>query len=204
MDLTKDRAKLKELYMPGTKDFDLVDVPELPFAMIDGHGPPEHDTAARLTKCLFTAIQPIRRQARARMGKAFVEAPLEMLYWAQDMRDLATGNKEMWSWRAMITLPVWTDQTIFSNAVVEARRQLGVVPDTLRMEHFEEGRCVQIMHAGLAQDIPSLLERLYTRFLPENNLVPAGAYHEIYLDDWSRTAPERRKMVLRQPVRPKT
>jgi hypothetical protein len=59
------------------------------------------------------------------------------------------------------------------------------------------------MHVGQAQDIPTLLERLYTQFLPRNNLEPIGAYHEIYLDDWSRTPPEQRKIILRQPVRPK-
>lgn len=74
MDLTADRAKLKQLYMPGTEDFVLVDVPELPFAMIDGHGDPEQGAGAQATKCLFTTIQPIRREARAHMGKAFVEA----------------------------------------------------------------------------------------------------------------------------------
>lgn len=46
MDLTKDRKRLKELYMPGTEDFSLVDVPELPFAMIDGcEIAPNHDPA---------------------------------------------------------------------------------------------------------------------------------------------------------------
>lgn len=202
MDLTKDRAKLKELYMPGTQDFVLVDVPELPFATIDGQGPPETGAGAHAIKCLFTAIQPIRREARSRMGKSFVDAPVEMLYRADDMRDLATGNKDRWLWRAMITVPSFTDEAMFSDAVARAREQLGDLPDTLRMESFEEGRCAQIMHVGPAQDVPTLLERLYTRFLPQNRLAPAGAYHEIYLDDWSRAAPERRRMVLRQPVRP--
>ena len=34
----------------------------------------------------------------------------------------------------------------------------------------------------------------------KHNLRAIGAYHEIYLDDWSRTAPEKRKIILRQPV----
>lgn len=119
------------------------------------------------------------------------------------MRDFAAGDREKWKWRAMIVLPAWTDGAMFENAVAEALAQLGGVPDTLRMEPIEEGNCAQIMHVGPPRDIPALLERLYAEFLPRNNLVPAGAYHEIYLDDWSRTAPERRKMVLRQPVRPK-
>ncbi|NOX83922.1 MAG: hypothetical protein GXP06_13250 [Alphaproteobacteria bacterium] len=203
MDLTKDRKKLMELYRPGTEEFTLVDVPALPFAIIDGQGSPDHGAGADAVKNLFTAIYPIRRQARERMGKAFVEPPVEMLYWADDMRDLTTGNKENWKWRAMVTLPVWVDEEMFSNAVTQAKGHMDAVPNTLRMETFCEGQCTQIMHVGQAQEIPTLLERLYTQFLPRNNLEPIGAYHEIYLDDWSRTPPEQRKIILRQPVRPK-
>ena len=64
MDLAVDRAKLKELYMPGVEDFMFVDVPEMPFAVIDGTGAPDD-----AIKRLFVAIQPIRRQARAELGK---------------------------------------------------------------------------------------------------------------------------------------
>lgn len=209
MDLTKDRKKLLELYRPGTQEFTRVDVPELPFAMIDGAGSPDHGAGAIAIKNLFTAIYPFRREGRHQMGKHFVEPPVEMLYWADDMRDLAAGNKDKWKWRAMITMPVWANQQNFADAVDQAQDKMdsdmgdvmGNVPETLRLEKFAEGQCVQIMHKGPAQDIPPLLERLYKEFLPHNNLEPCGAYHEIYLDDWSRTAPKKRKVILRQPVR---
>lgn len=200
MDLTKDRAKLKELYMPEAGDFTLVDVPDLPFAMIDGQGPPEPGAIGQTIKRLFTAIDPIRREARARMGKDFIEAPVEMLYRADDMADLVSGNKEKWRWRVMITLPAWTDAALFANAVSQVRKSLGAMPATLRMERFAEGRCAQIMQVGRPRDISAALARLYTQFLPRNGLKPAGAYHEIYLGDWNRTTPERRRIILRQPV----
>jgi len=201
VDLTKDRNKLLELYRPGTEEFSLVDVPKLPFAMIDGEGSPD-EGVDKAIKILFMAIHPIRRQARQRMGKSFVEAPVEMLYWANNMRDLFDGNKETWKWRAMITLPAWTGKEMFASAVAAACNQMDDLPKTLRMETFEEGLCAQIMHVGSPHKLPRLLERLYRHFLPEQNLEPAGPYHEIYLDDWSRTAPERRKVILRQPVAP--
>lgn len=200
VDLTKDRKKLRELYQPGTNEFTLVEVPKLPFAMLDGEAAPEERTVAKAVKTLYQAIHPIRREARVRMGKAFVEPPVEMLYWADDMNDLAGQKRDNWKWRAMITLPVWIDKKAFASAVAQASEQMDEVPDTLRMETFKEGACAQIMHVGAAKDIPKLLERLYRKFLPEANLEPSGAYHEVYLDDWNRTAPERRKVILRQPV----
>lgn len=201
MDLTKDRKKLLELYKPSTADFTFVDVPRLPFAMIDGEGSP-NDTAGKTIKDLYTVIYPIRREARVRMGKDFVEPPVEMLYWEHDIRDFSAGNKDKWKWRAMITLPIWTDATMFSKAVAQAKDQMDAIPASVRMEYFEEGRCAQIMHVGRTNDIPATLERLFTRFLPEHHLEPSGAYHEIYLDDWNRIPPDRRKVILRQPVRP--
>lgn len=202
MDLTKDRKTLKALYQPSRTAFSIVDVPALPFAMIDAQGSPDHGVGEKAVKALFTSIYPIRTEARKRMGKSFVDAPLEMLFWANDMNDLAAGKKQNWKWRAMITLPAGTDEEVFSAAVETAAKHMEEVPSSLRMETFEEGKSVQIMHVGTADQIPTLLEKLYKDFLPKNNLAPVGAYHEIYLDDWSRIAPEKRKIILRQPVHP--
>ena len=198
IDLLKNRNILLELYRPDESEFSLIDVPELPFALIDGDGPPELEAG----KAIRTLFHLIRRQARERQGKAFVEPPVEMLYWADDPRDLAAGKRENWKWRVMITLPAGIDPAAFAASVEAAREHMDPVSRSLRMERFAEGRCVQILHAGPADDVPPLLRRLYTRFLPDHGLEPAGAYHEIYLDDWSRVAPEKRKIILRQPVRP--
>lgn len=204
MDLTQDRKKLKELYQPPVDEFTLVDVPELPFAVIDGKGPPDRNACERVVKDLFTVIYPIRRTARERMGRTFVEAPLEMLYWADDSRDLVAGRKEHWKWRAMITLPVWTDAAMFSSAVAQAQKQAAIDPSAPRLELFHEGRCAQILLVGQEGEVPALLTRLYSEFLPKKGLEPTGAYHEIYLDDWNRVWPRARKIILRQAVRPAT
>ena len=43
------------------------------------------------------------------------------------------------------------------------------------------------------------IKRLHA-FIAEQGLVRRGKHHEIYLTDVTRTAPERLKTVLRQPV----
>ena len=50
IDLKKDR---KDLYQPGTKDFTEVDVPEMLYLAIDGHGDPNTSAA------YATAIQAL-------------------------------------------------------------------------------------------------------------------------------------------------
>jgi hypothetical protein len=41
------------------------------------------------------------------------------------------------------------------------------------------------------------------RFLPANGVVESGHHHEIYLSDPRKTAPEKLKTILRQPVKAK-
>ena len=199
IDLTKDRKMLKKLYQPGTKEFVLVDVPTLPFAFVEGQGSPDI-AGPKAIKCLFQAIYRIRRQARERMGKSFVEPPVEMLYWADDMGDLMKGNKDKWQWRAMVPLPIWVNEKALAQSISETEEMIGALEFAIKYEQFTEGKCVQIMHKGLVDEIPTLLKRLFDEFLPARSLKPRGAYHEIYLDDWSRVAPKKRKMILRQPL----
>ena len=56
------------------------------------------------------------------------------------------------------------------------------------------------MHVGDYNEIGAVCEKLYKEYLPANHLKPKGYYHEIYLNDPTRTAPKKRKIVIRQPV----
>ena len=194
------KAKIKELYLQSVKDFSIVDVPDLQFVMIDGEGDPDGELFPHLTRWIFAVVHPIRLIARHRMGKDFVEPPLECLWWSDDMNDFIAGKKDKWKWRLMIVAADWLDEGMFKQAVEKARKKLGAAPDSLRLERFTEGKCVQIMHVGPpgSQAIP--MARLHQEFLPTNHLVPHGPHHEIYLNDARRVAPEKLRTVLRQPV----
>ena len=56
------------------------------------------------------------------------------------------------------------------------------------------------MHIGPYSAEGPTIERMH-RFIVENGYQPAGKHHEIYLGDPRRTAPEKLRTVLRQPVR---
>ena len=200
IDLTQDRALLAALYGPRKGDFSQVDVPLLPFAILDGAGIPNEQSVGAAVKALYTAIYPIRREARERTGKAFVEAPLEILYWAEDMNDLAAGRREKWNWRVQITLPVWAEAERLDASVLEMRPNLEEATAP-RWEAVAEGTCVQYLHVGQVDGLQTVLEGLYGDYLPQEGLEPAGPYHEIYLDDFNRVAPAKRKIIVRQPVR---
>ncbi len=191
-----DPKKLKELYLPSEKDIVLVDVPEMQFVMIDGEGSPDG-----AVQWLFSAIYPIKLIAKKRMGKNFVEPPLEGLWWADDMEDFIAGNKDKLKWRMMIVTPDWLSAEMFEQAVAGVEKKLGEAPGSLRLERYDEGKSAQIMYVGPPNEEAPTIARLHNEFLPENDLVPNGYHHEIYLNDPRRVAPEKVRTVLRQPVR---
>lgn len=193
---------LKALYQPKADVFSQIEVPELPFAMLDGAGDPQKGDYEAKLKWIFAAIQPIRRDGKKRMGKDFIEPPLETLWWADDINDLIEGNRDKFKWRLMIPMPSWIDQDQFEGAVKEASETLkSTPPEGLRLEWFEEGLVVQIMHIGPNEEVRPTLDQLYHEYLPQNGLEAHGHYHEIYLGDPRRIVPEKRKTVIRQPVR---
>ena len=196
------RARLTELYLPTTKDFVFVDVPEMQFAVIEGAGSPDRAPFKEAVKWLFSAIYPLKRIAKERMGKDFVEPPLEALWWADDIADLIAARTAELKWRLMIVTADWVDDPMFERAAATASKKLGKVPRGLRLDRFAEGKCVQIMHVGdYRSEASAIAARLHNEFLPKHDLRPNGHHHEIYLSDPSRVAPERMRTVLRQPVR---
>lgn len=196
------RARLKELYLPPADDFVLVNVPEMRYVCIDGRDGSDRSALDQAVKWLFAAIYPIKQVARHRMGRNFVEPPLESLWWADDTKDLIRGNRDKLNWRMMIVYePDWLTEDMFDDAVTAAKSRLGQPPASLRLASLAEGKCVQIMHTGPLNEETPILARLYDEFLPQLDLVPSGHHHQIHLNDPGRVAPGKLKTVIRQPVR---
>lgn len=201
MDEQEFMKRLKELYLPPSDRFVVVDVPKLRFLMIDGRGDPQNGSGKQIVKWLYMVVHPIRSEAKRRMGKRFVEPPLESLWWADDMRDLAKGKREKLKWRMMIVLPDWVEDAMLEQGRQAAQKRLGDVPGSLRVENYHEGKSVQIMHVGHPGQQCATMARLHDEFLPAQGLKPHGLHHEIYLNDPSRVDSKNLKTVLRQPVR---
>ena len=45
-----------------------------------------------------------------------------------------------------------------------------------------------------------MLQRLHEEFIPNQGLTPTGHHHEVYFSDFRRTAPDKLRTLLRQPV----
>jgi hypothetical protein len=92
----------------------------------------------------------------------------------------------------------------YREGVLEHFGKVAARLDDLRLETLSEGRCVQTLHVGSFDDEADVLARMHHEFIPDSGLRMAGTHHEIYLSDARRTAPERMRTILRQPVAPAT
>lgn len=97
--------------------------------------------------------------------------------------------------------PDWITQDMFGQSLERAKKKLGSAPASLRFETYDEGLSVQILYIGPYSEEAPTIARRHNDFIPENGLKETGHHHEIYLGDPRKTAPEKIKAVLRQPVK---
>jgi hypothetical protein len=196
------KKELKVLYNPPKK-FVVVDVPEMQFLMVDGHGDPntaqEYQNALEV---LFAIAYKLKFNSKKVLGKDYVVPPLEGLWWADDMDSFTLfRDKSQWDWTMMIMTPDWITMEMFADAVTLVRKGNNPVAlSKIRLETYDEQLAVQIMHVGPYDDEAPTLAKMHQDFIPQHGLEMNGKHHEIYLSDPRRVIPEKLKTVLRQPV----
>jgi len=200
---TTDFKKSLDAYRAEKGRFRILEIPDLQYLMIDGHGDPNVTPAfAESIETLYPVAYTLKFASKQDLGRNYVVPPLEGLWWAQQM-DAFTVARDLsqWDWTLMIMVPEWIDRERFTAAVerVEARKKPARLGD-LRLESLSEGRCVQTLHVGSFDDEAGVLERMHHEFIPDHGLSLVGKHHEIYLSDPRKAAPEKQRTILRQPV----
>lgn len=186
---------------PGGR-FRVVEVPELRYLAVDGHGDP--NTAPAFAEAIG-ALQPASwtlKFASKERGRDYVVPPLEGLWWAGST-DLFTSarDKSAWDWTLLVLVPEWLEVADVDAALAQVRdRNAPARLDDVRLETLTEGLAVQTLHVGSFDDEAETIARMHDEFLPAHGLRPTGRHHEIYLSDFRRVPPERRRTIVRQPV----
>lgn len=196
------KAERKDLYAPPRGAFSIVTVPPMTFLTIDGAGNPNTVPAYKeAVEALYAVSYVLKFASRRKSGRDYVVGPLEGLWSAADWSAFERRAKDEWRWTMMIRQPDWITRAVVETTITStrAKKPLPGLP-LLRLEAFDEGRCVQILHVGSYDDEAPVLARLHREFLPQHGLAPAGRHHEIYLSDPRKTPPARLRTILRQPV----
>ena len=183
-----------------------VQVPLMRYFAVDGQGAPGGDVYSTAVAALYALAYGTRFAGKA-LGHDDKVGPLEGLWWADDMAAFLNGERDMWRWTMMIRAPGWLDDATFETvreaAVTKRRRDKPAVAEALAgvaLKEMHEGDCLQALHLGPYADEAPLIARMHAQAAADG-LALHGPHHEIYLSDPNRTAAEKLKTVIRQPVR---
>lgn len=198
-----DFKKTRDCYQARRGQFRIVDVPDLQYLMIDGHGDPNTAPAyADALAALYPVAYKIKFASKRELDRDYVVPPLEALWWATDMDAFtARRDKSQWDWTVMIMVPEW-----ITGAMVEAARAMVAGPtpssslEALRLDTLREGRSVQTLHVGPYDAEADVLAELHHTFIPNAGLRMTGKHHEIYFSDARKVEPAKLRTILRQPV----
>jgi len=201
IDLKKD---LKQLYRPSSREIGLVEVPPLKFIMIDGRGDPntakEYQDAI---ETLYGLSYTLKFGLKKEKALDYAVMPLESLWWTDDMNQFSMTNKDIWKWTCMILQPDFITDEIY-RATLEKIDKKKPLPSLAkaRFQIFQEGLSAQIMYTGPYSEEGPVIEKIHQYIKAEGYEFDGrvNKHHELYLSDFRRTAPEKLKTIIRQPV----
>lgn len=203
------KKEYKEFYMPKNKP-GIVDVPAMNYIAVRGKGDPndENGEYKQSIGLLYAIAFTIKM---SKMGNHKIEGyfdyvvpPLEGFWWQEGVQGIDYTHKENFCWISLIRLPDFVTKADFDWAIAEATTKKKTNFSKVEFFTYTEGLCVQCMHLGSYDDEPSTIEILH-KYAAENgyaiNITDSRRHHEIYLSDARRVPPERRKTVIRIPIR---
>ena len=214
------KKEYKEFYMPKNKP-DIVDVPPMNYIAVRGSGNPnveggEYKLSIGLLYAIAFTIKMSKKGSRQIEGYFdYVVPPLEGFWWQDEPEEsrctegkMCAGidytRKEDFHFISVIRLPDFVTKDDFDWAVAEASAKKKQDFSKVEFLTYDEGLCVQCMHIGAYDDEPATVALMHEYISAQGyelDITDERLHHEIYLSDARKVAPERRKTVIRHPVK---
>ncbi len=203
------KKEYQEFYMPKQTP-GMIEVPPMNYIAVRGCGDPNEEGGAYqqaigiLYAIAYTIKMSHKSSHKIEGFFEYVVPPLEG-FWRQDgVQGVDYSNKSNFNWISVIRLPDFVSQADFEWAAAEAQRKKKLDCSAAEFLTVHEGMCVQIMHVGPYDSEPesvALMEQYLDKNGYQNDLSASRLHHEIYLSDPRKTAPEKRKTVIRHPIK---
>ena len=205
------KKEYKEYYLPKSKP-ELVTVPPMNYVAVRGRGDPNEEggeyqkAMSVLYAVAYTLKMSYKTDHRMEGFFEYVVPPLEGFWWQEGVDGIDYGDKASFCWLSLIRLPDFVTRADFDWAVETAEKKKRLDCSRAEFLTLNEGLCVQILHMGSYDDEPAsvaLMDRYLDENGYENDFTETRRHHEIYLSDARKTAPAKRKTVIRHPIRRK-
>ena len=205
------KKEYKEFYMPKNEPA-IVEVPVANFIAVRGSGDPntedgEYKAAIGLLYAIAYSVKMSKKGDHRIEGYYdFVVPPLEGFWWQDGTDSVDYNRKADFHWISVIRLPDFVTEEDFLWAVKDASVKKKQDFSKAEFLSIEEGLCVQCMHIGSYDDEPATVRRMHD-YLEKNgyepNFTEKRLHHEIYLSDARKVPAEKRKTVIRHPIKVK-
>ena len=203
------KKEYKEFYMPKSRP-GIVTVPGMNYIAVRGQGDPnvedgEYKQAIGLLYGIAFTIKMSKKGGHPIEGYFdYVVPPLEGFWWQDGVDDIDYAQKESFRWISVIRLPDFVTKADFDWAIEEATKKKKTNFSRVEFWTYCEGTCVQCMHVGPYEEEPATVALMHEYMESQGYVLDMTAqrrHHEIYLSDARKVSPEKRKTVIRHPIR---
>ncbi|MBI5016047.1 MAG: GyrI-like domain-containing protein [Deltaproteobacteria bacterium] len=199
-----DLMKLHKADYAATGSPRILDVAPARYLAVVGQGAPGGEEFGRKVGALY-AVAFTTKMARKAEGRDYGVGKLEGLWWCDEAPgwEFAHAPRDLWQWKLLIRTPDFvTDVDVATAAKALAARGKTEPVGGVRLETLAEGTCVQVLHTGPYDAETDTIRGMHA-FAEAEGYAFHGRHHEIYVNDPSRTAPEKLRTILRHPVCPR-
>lgn len=204
-----DLTKKYRHYFTAKANPELIEIEPAHFLSITGKGNPSEKGFSDKVQALYATAYAIKFIFKP-LNKDFTVSKLEGLWWFDEQQysglSITEAPKKVprseWEYRLLIRMPEFVTQGEVATAIqtVLAKKKL-TLANSIEFYKMQEGTAVQMLHTGPFDKEPETLQQM-REFMEINHLQKNGLHHEIYLSDFNKTAPDKLKTILREPVIP--
>ena len=203
------KKEYKEFYLPSAGP-QIVTVPRANYLAVRGQGDPNEPdgeyqrSIGMLYAVAYTLKMSYKTEHRIAGFYEYVVPPLEGFWWQDDVAGVDYAHKENFRWISVIRLPDFVTEEDLAWAIKEAARKKKTDCSRVELLSYDEGLCVQCMHIGPYDNEPATVSAMHEYMERQGyalDISDARLHHEIYLSDARKVAPEKRKTVIRHPIR---
>ena len=203
------KKEYREFYLPKNRP-EIVTVPPMNYIAVRGSGDPnaedgDYQKAIGLLYGIAYTIKMSKKGTHQIDGYFdYVVPPLEGFWWQTGISGVDYSRKQDFNWISVIRLPDFVKEADFNWAVKEASAKKQQDFSKAEFLTVEEGLCVQCMHIGAYDDEPATVQKMHAYMEQQGyvlDITDRRLHHEIYLSDARKVSPEKRKTVIRHPIR---
>lgn len=203
-----DLSKKYKTYFTAQKSPQIVEIEPAQFLSLTGKGDPSGQAFLEKIQALYATAYTLKFMYKS-ANKDFVVSKLEALWWFDESKfaGITMDNapqkidRSEWEYRLLIRMPEYVNGQEVAKAKDAAfdKKKWPLIKE-LELFQMAEGKSVQLLHLGPFDKEPETLA-IMAKFMTEKEFSKNGHHHEIYLSDFNKTAPDKLKTILREPVR---